>query len=448
MKRSLIVYARDVPPHPHGQRYALMATAPLVFISYSHDSPDHKAWVEKLATDLRSNGVDAILDKWKLSPGQDVAAFMHVGISKSERVLLVCSKEYVAKSDAGSGGVGYEKLVVTAALVENIDTKKFIPIVRANPSSPKTPAWLGPRLYIDFSVDAEYSTKLEELLRELLGVPSSEEPPLGKSPFSGSLPTSKLALRHAGPTGVTQAGEALLEDQWFKTQAEIALKGSGKMDITGNMELRFALHEGLGKSQVELLDAVRRSEIHTFGWPIAVTLENRDEFRPRPFEDGIRAEINIDRGLTDGRKSYDYWAVRSNGDFYLLQSLFEDQRTNKKIFFNTRIVRVTEALLFAANMYDALGVAPETKVSLRVTHRGLAGRELTSSNQNRLIIPGVAREDVSQTQLVDSVGTLRPGIVDSVRRITAPLFMLFDFKQFNDDIYKDIVEKFVKGEVT
>ena len=27
-----------------------------------------------------------------------------------------------------------------------------------------------------------------------------------------------------------------------------------------------------------------------------------------------------------GRPSYDYWALRSNGDFYLLQSLFEDDR--------------------------------------------------------------------------------------------------------------------------
>jgi hypothetical protein len=39
------------------------------------------------------------------------------------------------------------------------------------------------------------------------------------------------------------------------------------------MELRFGLHDPLSKSQVDLLNAVRKSEIHTFGWPIAVTLE-------------------------------------------------------------------------------------------------------------------------------------------------------------------------------
>ena len=32
-------------------------TEPKVFISYSHDSEEHKSWVLQLATRLRSNGV-------------------------------------------------------------------------------------------------------------------------------------------------------------------------------------------------------------------------------------------------------------------------------------------------------------------------------------------------------------------------------------------------------
>ena len=39
---------------------------PTVFISYSHDNEDHKSWVLKLASDLRSHGVNAILDQWDL----------------------------------------------------------------------------------------------------------------------------------------------------------------------------------------------------------------------------------------------------------------------------------------------------------------------------------------------------------------------------------------------
>jgi hypothetical protein len=41
---------------------------PQVFISYSHDSDEHKNWIIQLATRLRSNGVDVILDVWNTNP--------------------------------------------------------------------------------------------------------------------------------------------------------------------------------------------------------------------------------------------------------------------------------------------------------------------------------------------------------------------------------------------
>ena len=94
------------------------------------------------------------------------------------------------------------------------------------------------------------------------------------------------------------------------------------------MEVRFGLHNGLNKSQVELLSAVRASQILTFGWPIGVLMES-PEYRPRPFGDGIRAEISI---TGRGRTNYDYWAVGKNGDFYLLQNLFEDTRDRDALF--------------------------------------------------------------------------------------------------------------------
>src|SRR4051812_46763754 len=113
--------------------------APSVFISYSHDSHGHRAWVLRLAADLRTHGIDASFDQWDLSPGQDIAAFMERGVSNSDRILMVCSSTYVQKADAGSGGVGYERLIVTGELVTSIDTKKFLPLIRNNVGSQMTP---------------------------------------------------------------------------------------------------------------------------------------------------------------------------------------------------------------------------------------------------------------------------------------------------------------------
>ena len=36
---------------------------PKLFVSYSWTNLDHEAWVIQLATDLRENGIDVILDK-------------------------------------------------------------------------------------------------------------------------------------------------------------------------------------------------------------------------------------------------------------------------------------------------------------------------------------------------------------------------------------------------
>jgi hypothetical protein len=210
-------------------------------------------------------------------------------------------------------------------------------------------------------------------------------------------------------------------------------------------EVRFGLHNGLNKSQVELLSAVRGSQINTFGWPIAVVLENRSECRPRPFGDGIRAEL----AFADHRTSYDYWAVRKNGDFYLLQSFFEDTQDRNALFFNTRIVRVAEALMFADKFYTALGTDPDAKISARFTHSGLAGRTLKSAGPNRrLSTSPTSHEQVSETETVIALGNIHNALVDEVQRICAPMFMLFDFREFAPKVYEDIVRRFEKGEAT
>jgi len=163
-----------------------MTYIPKVFISYSHDNPDHKKWVAELAIKLVENGIDTILDQWDLSPGDDLAAFMERGVTDVDRVLVICSSNYVSKANAGVGGVGYEKMIVNVELVNNLGTNKFIPIIRENADDQKTPKFLGARLYIDFTDDENFDSAFEELLRELHSEPVLKKPSIGKNPFSKS----------------------------------------------------------------------------------------------------------------------------------------------------------------------------------------------------------------------------------------------------------------------
>ena len=156
---------------------------PTVFVSYSHDGEDHSNWVLQLATRLRSNGVNTILDRWNLTLGKDVAAFIEQGLSRSHRILCICSDHYVNKANSIEGGVGYEKKIMTAEIMADLSRDWVIPVIRNNRGDEKVPNFLKGALYIDFEDDLLYETKYEELLRSLLDEPVLPVPPLGESPF-------------------------------------------------------------------------------------------------------------------------------------------------------------------------------------------------------------------------------------------------------------------------
>jgi len=56
--------------------------SPLVFISYSWDSAEHKQWVLKLADLLILNGVDVLLDQYELSIGKNMFPFMEQSVTR------------------------------------------------------------------------------------------------------------------------------------------------------------------------------------------------------------------------------------------------------------------------------------------------------------------------------------------------------------------------------
>ncbi|MFC1884541.1 toll/interleukin-1 receptor domain-containing protein [Thermodesulfobacteriota bacterium] len=156
---------------------------PVVFISYSHDSAEHKEWVLDFAATLRNRGVDAVLDQWDLRPGDDLPHFMESHLSACDFVLMICTEKYVEKANAGEGGVGYEKMIMTSSLLSRIDSNKVIPIIRQKGTN-KRPTFMQSKLYIDFSKDDEVEYSFDDLLRTLLKAPLYEKPPIGSAPFA------------------------------------------------------------------------------------------------------------------------------------------------------------------------------------------------------------------------------------------------------------------------
>jgi TIR domain len=166
----------------------MTTSAPKLFISYSHDSEQHKDWVLTLATRLMGNGVDVILDQWDLTLGADLPQFMEHGLTGAKRVLAICTDAYVQKSNDGRGGVGYEKMILTAQLMQNITSDRIIPVVRSGTQVPPVPTFLSSRVYIDFRDNLSFEARYGELIRDIHGQQIKPRPAIGHNPFTTSVP--------------------------------------------------------------------------------------------------------------------------------------------------------------------------------------------------------------------------------------------------------------------
>jgi len=233
--------------------------------------------------------------------------------------------------------------------------------------------------------------------------------------------------------------------EWIERHRRTAKAGLSASGRNGFMEaFHFCLDALPESGRNQLLAAASRAAIHTFGWPIGLVLENNPESKPRPVGDGIVAEV---RSMDS---AYDYWALNQTGDFYTLMSLFEDERTERKLFFDTRIIRVTEAVMHCIRLYRALGAEDTARLELTISHGGLHERVLMSASPNRapLIFKKASIEDEFTSPTVRfKLGADEQEIVKIVRTICAPLFEIFDFQEFGEEIYSATVTQFMKGRV-
>ena len=132
-----------------------------------------------------------------------------------------------------------------------------------------------------------------------------------------------------------------------------------------------------------------------------------------------------------------------------MQSLFEDQRESGSIFFNTRIVRVTEALLYCARLYAQIGVPSTAIVNVAVRHGRLRGRHIKASGGNwpalHLELKQPTTEDEVYGDIAIPLAKIESNLPELVKELTLPLFMLFDFFEVPDQVYAYIVNNFVEG---
>jgi hypothetical protein len=244
----------------------------------------------------------------------------------------------------------------------------------------------------------------------------------------------------------------VIEQEWLDRNREVARAGLQAVELPGFWETVVVIQPRGDWPQQELRRAVEASTIRTFGWPIGISID-RDGQRPQPTAGGVVAQIAFGPGQLQSNRvgSYDYWNLQRTGDFYFIRSIFEDElRRTNELFYNTRIVQVTEMLLFLARLYgQQLELTDTTMVSIKMTHGGLAGRYLTAIGSRGPLRrpPGPCTETHVETELTTTVGGLEAELIDNVKSLLMPVFTLFDFAVIPDSTWTDIVEGFVAGEL-
>jgi hypothetical protein len=98
-----------------------------VFISYSHDSPDHSERVLALSNQLRALGIDTELDRYNVRPPQGWPHWCDEQLRPdvSSFVLVICTPTYSARvenrvpADEGRG-VSWEGAIIYAYLYNTV----------------------------------------------------------------------------------------------------------------------------------------------------------------------------------------------------------------------------------------------------------------------------------------------------------------------------------------
>jgi len=156
------------------------AVRPRIFISYSHDSDDHRERVLGLAQQLRRDGVDAWLDQFvEGSPEEGWPLWMERQVEQARFVLMICTatyhRRYLGEEESGQGlGATWEAVLTRGDLYEGQGrNRKLVPVLFADGEPEHIPKPL--RQHTKYRLPDYYA----ELLRFLKGQPAIVPEPLG-----------------------------------------------------------------------------------------------------------------------------------------------------------------------------------------------------------------------------------------------------------------------------
>jgi tetratricopeptide (TPR) repeat protein len=244
----------------------------IVFLSYSHDSEEHRVWVLGLSERLRADGIETCLDQYEEgTPTETWPRWMLDRLDEADSVLLICTATYYRRfrghEEPGKGkGVDWEGAIITQGIYDaRSRTKKFVPVLRDAENECFIPEPIRGHTHYTLTTEAGY----QALLEALLGVSGVEPRPVGPvrekerrkgTPlvFAGGAGSAepKIAptrLPQSAPKLFGRAAElAKLDAAWADSKIHVvtlvAFGGVGKTSLVGEWAARLAARDYDGAS--------------------------------------------------------------------------------------------------------------------------------------------------------------------------------------------------------
>ncbi|WP_410642603.1 SEFIR domain-containing protein [Amycolatopsis sp. lyj-346] len=151
--------------------------APRVFVTYSHDTPEHKGLVERFAAFLRTRiGLDVHLDAWYDNVRRDWSAWATEQLTKADFILVVASPDYKRRADGSAlphegRGAQFEAAILRNNLTRDLrrETERVLPVVLPGRSVDEIPVFLNAHSTTRYHVDEFTETGVADLLAAITG---------------------------------------------------------------------------------------------------------------------------------------------------------------------------------------------------------------------------------------------------------------------------------------
>ncbi|MEO1370473.1 MAG: SEFIR domain-containing protein, partial [Acidobacteriota bacterium] len=226
---------------------------PVVFVSYSHDSPEHRTTVLGLAQRLRQDGVDVVIDEYVVgTPSQGWPRWMLDELDRADFVLVVCTETYYRRfrghEEPGRGrGVDWEGAIITNELYrERTRGTKFVPVLLGDADDGCIPEPLRSFSFYRLTSEESY-WKLYRTLRGQAGIapaPLGELRPIQPTTVEPLTFESSLGAQRVAPSRLPPA-----PTQLFGREVELARLHEAWEDPTTNV-VSLVAWGGVGKTSL------------------------------------------------------------------------------------------------------------------------------------------------------------------------------------------------------